>query len=140
MQDSLQAGLQYVLRFRVPPSKVVPALYPESPAFQAMPEVFATGYLVGLVEWACVEAINPHLDPSEITVGTHVNISHEAATPPGMEVTVRVELVQRDGRMLRFAIEAHDERDVISQGSHERVVVDRARFSEKARKKQSTSG
>lgn len=140
MQETLQPGIHHVLRFRVPPSKVVPALYPESPAFQVMPEVFATGYLVGLVEWACVDAINPHLHPHELTVGTHVNISHEAATPPGMEVTVTVDLLEREGRRLRFAIEARDEQDVISRGSHDRVVVDKQRFAEKARQKLEPQG
>jgi predicted thioesterase len=59
-----------------------------------MPEVFAKGSFVGLVEWTCIRAVNPHLDwPEEQTVGTHVDLSHVAATSPGLEVTVRVELV-----------------------------------------------
>jgi len=69
-------------------------LYPESAEFQEMPNVFATGFLVGLVEWACIQAVKPHIDwPNEQTVGVHVNLSHEAATPPDMEVTIRVKLL-----------------------------------------------
>lgn len=64
MKESLKPGIKYVHKFKVPPSKTVPALYPESDEFVAMPEVFATGFLVGFLEWACIKAINPHLDVS----------------------------------------------------------------------------
>lgn len=101
-----------------------------------MPEVFATGYLVGLLEWACIQAINPHLDfPRELTLGTHINVSHEAATSPGLEVIVRVKLTKVDGRRLEFEVEANDGIEIISRGTHERFVVDAKRFSEKATSK-----
>ena len=129
MKESLKPGLRYEHTFVVPSSKTVPALYPESEEFLAMPEVFATGFLVGFLEWACLMAINPHLDwPREQTVGTHVDVSHEAATPPGLTVTATVELIAVEGRKLTFAVEAHDGVDVISRGRHERIVVDRAKF------------
>jgi fluoroacetyl-CoA thioesterase len=132
MKDTLQPGIIYEHRFTVPLSKTVPALYPESDEFVAMPEVFATGFLVGLLEWACIRAINPHLDwPSEQTVGTHIDVSHAAATPPGLEVTARVELIEVSGRKLTFAVEADDGVDVISKGRHERFVIDRDRFEAK---------
>lgn len=111
MKDSLKPGIRYQHTFTVPPSKTVPALYPESDEFVAMPEVFATGFLVGLLEWACIKAINPHLDwPREQSVGTHIDVSHEAATPPGLTVTVKVELVAVEGRRLSFSVEAHGRR------------------------------
>lgn len=129
MKESLKPGIRYEHKFVIPTSKTVPALYPESPEFLAMPEVFATGFLVGFLEWACIKAINPHLDwPREQTVGTHINVSHEAATPPGLEVTARVELVEVDGRKLVFAVEAHDGVDLISRGRHARFVIDKSRF------------
>jgi fluoroacetyl-CoA thioesterase len=132
MKPTLQPGIRYEHRFVVPGSKTVPALYPEAPEFVAMPEVFATGYLVGFLEWACIRAVNPHLDwPQEQTVGTHIDVSHEAATPPGLEVTARVELVEVDGRRLVFAVEADDGVDVISRGRHERFVIDRRKFDAK---------
>ena len=87
----------------VPATKTVPHLYPESERFRAMPEVFATGFMVGLVEWACIEAIAPHLEEGELSLGTHVNLSHDAATPPGMEVVARVRLEEVDGRRLTFS-------------------------------------
>ncbi|MEO8004097.1 MAG: thioesterase family protein [Betaproteobacteria bacterium] len=136
MKPTLQPGLTHTFRFTVPPNKTVPHLYPESEMFRQMPEVFATGFMVGLLEWACVEAIRPHLDwPTEQSLGTHVNFSHEAATPPGLTVTVQVRLTNVDGRKLRFEVEAHDGIDTISRGTHERVVIDAARFRAKIAEK-----
>lgn len=129
MNASLKPGVRYEHTFVIPASKTVPALYPESPEFVAMPEVFATGFLVGFLEWACIRAINPYLDwPREQTVGTHIDVSHEAATPPGLRVTARVELIEVDGRRLVFAVEAHDGVDLISRGRHERYVINREKF------------
>ena len=136
MKDSLKPGLEYELVYRVPESKTVPHLYPEAPEFQVMPRVFATGFMVGLMEWACLLAILPHLDwPVEQSVGTHVNLSHSAATPPGLEVRATVKLVQVDGRRLVFEIEAHDGVDTICKGTHERFVINAPKFIEKVKAK-----
>jgi fluoroacetyl-CoA thioesterase len=62
MKDTLKAGLTHTFRFRVPETKTVPHLYPESEMFREMPAVLATGFMVGLMEWACIEALRPHLD------------------------------------------------------------------------------
>ena len=114
------------------PSKTVPALYPESEEFVAMPEVFATGFLVGFLEWACIKAINPHLDwPQEQTVGTHINISHEAATPPGLKVAAIVELIEVEGKKLTFSVEAHDSVELIAKGIHERFIINKEKFDAK---------
>ena len=129
MKDTLKPGIRYEHKFVVPNSKTVPALYPESQEFVVMPEVFATGFLVGLLEWACIKAINPHLDwPKEQTVGIHINVSHDAATPPGLEVTATVELLKVNGRKLLFSVEAHDGIDLISKGQHERFVINKDKF------------
>ena len=129
MKETLKPGVTYEHRFVVPSSKTVPALYPESEEFLAMPEVFATGYLVGFLEWTCIKAVNPHLDwPSEQTVGTHIDVSHEAATPPGLEVTAKVELIEVSGRKLVFEVEAHDGVDQISTGRHERFIINKEKF------------
>jgi fluoroacetyl-CoA thioesterase len=118
----------------------VPSLYPESEEFVAMPEVFATGFLVGFLEWACIRAVNPHLHrPAEQTVGTRIDVSHEAATPPGLEVTATVELIEVDGRKLVFAVRAHDGVDLISQGRHERFVINKEKFDAKVREKRKGS-
>ena len=132
MKATLKPGIRYAHKFIVPQSKTVPALYPESDEFMAMPEVFATGFLVGLLEWACIKAINPHLDwPQEQTVGTHIDVSHAAATPPGLEVTTTVELIKVEGRKLVFVVEAHDGIDLISKGRHERFVINKEKFDAK---------
>jgi fluoroacetyl-CoA thioesterase len=132
MKDTLQPGICYEHRSLIPESKTVPALYPESPEFLAMPEIFATGYLVGFLEWACIMCLKPHLDwPQEQSLGTHINISHEAATPPGLEVTATVEITAVDGRRITFAVSAHDGIDLIARGTHERFVIDKARFDNK---------
>lgn len=136
MKETLKPGIKYEHKFVVPSSKTVPALYPESEEFLAMPEVFATGFLVGFLEWACIKAVNPHLDwPREQTVGTHIDVSHEAATPPGLEVTATVELIDVSGRKLVFAVEAHDGVELISKGRHERYIIDKEKFSAKVNKK-----
>ncbi len=136
MKATLQPGLTHQFKFTVPPDKTVPHLYPESEMFQQMPQVFATGYMVGLMEWACIEAIRPHLDwPREQSLGTLVNFPHLAATPPGMTITVDVTLDRIDGRRLFFSVSAHDGIDPITQGTHERVIIDAARFNAKLAEK-----
>ncbi|MEN8161491.1 MAG: thioesterase family protein [Myxococcota bacterium] len=129
MKDTLRPGLTHRFVYRVPADKTVPALYPEAPEFQAMPEVFATGFLVGLVEWTCIQAVNPHIDwPREQTVGTQLEVTHTAPTPPGKEVTVEVELTDVDGRRLRFRVSAKDDAATICEGTHERFVIDAEKF------------
>ena len=141
MKDTLKPGLKYQHRMIVPHSKTVPALYPEAEEFLAMPEVFATGFLVGFLEWACIKAVNPHLDwPREQSVGTHIDVSHEAATPPGLEVTATVELIGVDGRKLTFAVSAHDGVDLISRGRHERFIIDKTKFETKVGAKTARRG
>lgn len=136
MKATLKPGLRYEHSFTLPASKTVPALYPEADEFRVMPEVFATGFMVGFLEWACIKCINPHIDwPSEQTVGTHVDVSHLAATPPGLVVTAKVELVEIDGRRLVFQVEANDGKDVISQGRHERFIINKAKFDAKLAEK-----
>ena len=132
MKVTLQPGLSFEFRFTVPENKTVPFLYPESPEFQAMPRVFATGFMVGLFEWACICAVNPHIDwPREQTVGIDVNLSHIAATPPGLTVTVKGTLEKLEGRKLTFALSADDGIDEISRGTHERFVIDANKFNQK---------
>jgi len=136
MKDTLRPGLTLEFKFRVPENKTVPYLYPEAREFQLMPKVLATGYMVGLLEWACIQTINPHLDwPNEQSVGTLVNFTHSAATPPGFTVTVHVRLEKVEGRKLSFSLVAHDGLEEISQGTHERFVIDATRFNSKLAEK-----
>ncbi|HBV99083.1 MAG: thioesterase [Peptococcaceae bacterium BICA1-7] len=130
MRESLQPGLTSEFKFKIPENKTVPFLYPEAAEFQVMPKVLATGFMVGLFEWACIKAINPHIDwPGEQTVGVSVNFSHLAATPPGLTVTVKVKLEKVEGKKLTFSIIADDGVDKISEGTHERFIIDAAKFN-----------
>ena len=132
MKESLAPGLSFEFNFRVPANKTVPHLYPEAPEFQLMPRVLATGFMVGLFEWACIQALNPHLDwPREQTVGIGINVSHVAATPPCLTVTVTGKLEKMEGRKLSFRLTAHDGVDKISEGTHDRFVIDAAKFTAK---------
>jgi len=131
MKPSLKAGLTFEFRYKVPENKTVPFLFPEASEFQKMPDVLATGYMVGLVEWACIDAINPHLDwPREQSVGVLVNLDHTAATPPGFTVTIKGTLTAVEGRKLTFSFEADDGVDRISGGTHQRFVIDAERFNQ----------
>ena len=132
MKDPLKPGMTFEFKFKVPENKTVPHLYPESSEFQIMPKVLATGFMVGLFEWACIQAINPHIDwPEEQTVGIQVNLSHLAATPPGLTITVKGKLEEADGRKLSFSIVADDGVDKISEGTHDRFVINAAKFNAK---------
>ena len=110
-------------------AKTVPGLYPESPDFVAMPKVFATGFMVGFIEWACLELLKPHLDEGEGSLGVHIDVDHRAATPPGMVVTADVEVTEVDGRKVSFRVTVRDEVEIIAEGTHQRFVVDWERFS-----------
>ena len=132
MRQTLCAGLEGTYRYKVPASKTVPRIYEDAPDFQLMPEVLATGFMVALVEWACIELIKPHLDwPREQTLGTHVDLSHLAATPPGLTVSVSTRVESVEGRKLVFRVSAHDGIDTITEGRHERHVIEAERFLRK---------
>ncbi len=130
MKDSLKPGLTFEFQYKIPEDKTVPYLYPDIPESQVMPKVFATGFMVGLFEFACIQAINPHIDwPKEQTVGIGVQLSHLAATPPGFTVTVKGTLEKVEGKKLTFSIVADDGVDKISEGMHERFVIHAEKFN-----------
>jgi fluoroacetyl-CoA thioesterase len=137
MKETLHAGLTHTFSYTVPENKTVPFTYPESEIIANMPRVFATGFMIVLMEWACARLIEPYLDEGEGSVGTHVDVSHAAATPPGLTVTVDAELAEVRGRKLVFKVRAHDGMDLIGEGRHERVVVKwdsfNARVADKAK-------
>ncbi len=140
MKPTLKAGLTHRFTYRVPENKTVPHLYPEAPDFQAMPDVFATGYMVGLMEWACIDLMKHHLDAGEGSLGTHIDVSHAAATPPGLTVTVEVECTGVDGKRLSFNVKAHDGVDLIGEGTHQRHVVAWDKFNARVASKAAKAG
>lgn len=93
--------------------------------------VFSTPALVGLMESAAVIALTGRLFPGQTTVGGHIDVRHLAATPVGMTVRARAELIAIEGRKLVFKIQAWDEVELIGEANHDRVVVDEAKFMAK---------
>jgi fluoroacetyl-CoA thioesterase len=133
--DTLRVGLKHSETITIPPGLTVPEMADRFSGFAEMPPVFATAYLVAFVEWTCLKALAPYLQPGQRTVGTKVDLSHDAATPVGMSATVEIELVEFDGRRMRFKVACRDARDSIGTGFHERFLVDEAKFLKKLAEK-----
>ena len=121
-------GLRHHATMRVGDAHGVPAQERLFGGAADMPPVFATAHMIAFVEWTCVTALAPYLSAEQRTVGTMVEMSHTAATPIGMQVTADIELVEVDGRRLRFKVSVHDEKEPIGDGFHERTIVDHDRF------------
>jgi fluoroacetyl-CoA thioesterase len=90
--------------------------------------VLSTPHLIGLLEMTARNLIKQFVEPGEDSVGTLVNLRHLAATPIGMHVRLRAEIVSVEGQRVRCRIEAWDDREKIAEGAHERFVIDVARF------------
>ena len=123
MKPTLTPGLTHRLVYKVPENKTAPYTYPESQIIASMPKVFATGFMIVLMEWVCTELLALQLDAGEGSLGVHVDVSHLAATPPGMTVTADAECVEVMGPRVAFKVRAHDGIDLIGEGRHERFVV-----------------
>jgi fluoroacetyl-CoA thioesterase len=91
--------------------------------------------MVGLMEWVAIELLKPHLDDGEGSLGTHNDVSHLAATPPGFEVTVDAEVTAVEGKRVWFDIKAHDGIDDIGKGRHERAIVTWQKFNARVAEK-----
>lgn len=128
MKDTLQKGMTSTHHYKVPAEKTVPHVFEESDLFQSMPSVFATAFMVGLMEWACMEALRSFMDDDEISLGTNICVTHTAATPPGMTVKVDVTLLDVDGPKTKWSIVARDEKDIIGEGTHERFSINKDKF------------
>jgi fluoroacetyl-CoA thioesterase len=97
--------------------------------------VLATPVMINLIEAAALEACERLLPPGHQSLGTRLNVSHIAATPVGMRVTATAEVTRVDGRSIFFAVQARDERDLIGEGTHERVAVNVERFDKRVQEK-----
>lgn len=135
MKDTLHVGAKTRFSYRVPATKTVPHLYPEAREFELMPTVFATGFMVGLMEWTCLHIIAPHLDEGEGSLGIHIDVSHLAATVPGQTVTVEAECTKVAGRRLSFHVRAHDGIELIGEGEHQRMIVNWEKFEQRVNDK-----
>ena len=97
--------------------------------------VFATPAMIALIEATASLSVAPYLEEGTSTVGTHLDVAHSAATPVGMEVTCETELVEVDRRRLVFSVTVRDPVGEVGSGTHERFIVDDARFMSKAESK-----
>ncbi|HUO41439.1 MAG TPA: thioesterase family protein [Methylomirabilota bacterium] len=98
-------------------------------------DAYSTPTLIGLAENACVIAVEKHLNDDQTSVGIEVSVKHLAATPVGMTVKAKAELVEVNGRRLKFRVEAWDEKEKVCEGWHSRAIVDRSRFVDKLKQK-----
>ena len=100
-----------------------------------LPPVLATPVMIMVMENAALNAIKPYLDASESALGTRVDVRHVAATPVGRRVRAEAEVTNVDGRRIEFTIQATDGTEVIGTGSHERQIIDLAKFAERLQSK-----
>ena len=102
MKATLKPGLTHRFSYEVPENKTVPFTYPEAPEISTMPKVFATGFMVVLFEWTCIQLLEPYLDAGEGSLGVQVNVTHSAATLPGQTVKVEAVLTKLDTSDVRL--------------------------------------
>ncbi len=98
-------------------------------------DVLSTPMLVQLVEDASMQCLAPLMDENEISLGTHIDIAHLAATPVGLIARTEVEVIKVDGKRVEFAFSAFDEREKIADGTHERYITTREKFKERLEEK-----
>ena len=126
---SIQTGLKGELRRRVTDDIAINFLGLEGA------RVLGTPFMIMLLEWVSRDSILPLLEPGYDSVGTEVNVRHLAATPMGMEVTYKSEVIAVDDRRVRFKVEAFDEKEQIADGTHERFVINVERFAKRLKEK-----
>jgi len=100
-----------------------------------LPPILATPVMIMVMENAALNAMKPYLDADETALGTRVDVRHMSATPAGRRVTGEAEVAKIDGRRIEFTIRATDGAEVIGEGTHERVIINLARFSEQLKTK-----
>ncbi len=132
MSPDLKPGVGFTWSYVVPARATVPQLYHDTDFCREMPDVLATGYMVGMMELACVHGMMPFMDwPREQSVGTKVEFAHFAPTPPGMTLRIIGEVLEVEGKRVKFKVEAWDDVERICEGTHERHVIDPQRFAAK---------
>jgi fluoroacetyl-CoA thioesterase len=130
-----QPGLRHRETMAVEARHTVPAVESQWPGFVDMPPVFATAMMIGFIEQTCIQGLRPFITDDQRTVGTHVDVSHVAATPVGMSVTATVELVAVEGKGLVFNVRCEDDTGLIGEGSHRRAIIDADRFMARLKSK-----
>ena len=127
--SELQVGMKHQMQMRVDDATAISFLG------EGGPRVLATPALILAMEMASRDLAKEHLEDGYDTVGTHVDVKHLAATPMGMNVTYHAELIEMNGRQLRFRVEAYDEKEKAGEGFHSRAIINVAKFAERVRAK-----
>lgn len=135
MEKVIEPGLIHEITMIVKPEHTA-AVVTKDAGIGKLAPVLSTPYLVSLMETTAHAAVAPFLNPGQSGVGAMVHIRHVAATPVGMQVKIRVELLEVEGRRLLFKVEAWDEVEKIAEGEHERFIIDWERFMGGVEKKQ----
>ena len=137
MRSGLVIGAPHIVRYTVPIHQTVPDLLPALAEFRRGQPVFATGFMVGLMEAPCMAAVYPHLEPGEVTVGTHIKMTHMAPSPPGTSLVAEARPLAIDGRSVRFdVVVADDAGEVAAAGEHALRVIEVTRFRDRLAVKQ----
>ena len=137
MKPGLLIGARHVVRYTVPAHQTVPDLFPALAEFRRGQPVFATGFMVGLMEAPCMAAVYPHLEPGEVTVGTLINMTHLAASPPGTSLAAEARAIAVEDRSVRFAVVVADAAgEIAAAGEHGLRVVEVASFRDRLAAKQ----
>jgi fluoroacetyl-CoA thioesterase len=140
MSPELRPGVRFAWTYTIPARATVPQLYHDTAFCRDMPEVLATGYMVGMMELACLHGMMPYMDwPAEQSVGTMVSFVHLAPSTPGMTLRIEGEVLEVEGRRIKFRIEAWDDVERICEGTHERCVIDPVRFNAKVAQKEAAA-
>jgi fluoroacetyl-CoA thioesterase len=129
MKETLVPGVSGEARHRVVTENLV------SFRRQGMPPVLATPWLLDVMETAAYEAIRPHLDPGEASVGVRVEFEHLAPTPAGDTIIASARVTAVDGRRVDLDLEARDSHELVARGTHVRAIVDLGRFSRRLSQK-----
>jgi fluoroacetyl-CoA thioesterase len=138
-QTILSVGLSHSERLTVESRHTVPHIDTTWPGFGDMPPVLATAMMVAFIEETCIRALRPFLSPEQRTVGTHVDVSHIAPTPVGMQVIAEIQLIGIERKTLHFKVSCRDEAELIGEGTHRRAIIDAARFTRKLQEKSNQS-
>ena len=125
----LRPGLTGIARLKVGPEHTAPSIG------SGNVPVLATPVMINLIEAAALAAVEHLLPAGHQSLGIHLDIRHFAATPVGMQVEASAELIAIEGRTLTFSVAARDEKEAIGGGTHQRVVVNVARFDDRIQRK-----
>ncbi len=133
MKSSLKPGLHFSKQVLVDENRCIGFMGREG-------MVYATPKMVSDVEYACRDYLLQHLDPGEDSVGTQVVIDHLAATPIGLQASIRIEIAEIDRRKIKFAFSVSDPVEEVGRGTHTRFVVDGAKTKERLAAKRAKAG